>query len=107
MLMMTRWDSVSLAIILALLVSFWMDTTFGGLGMTQNTQIARPERQPQNTQIERDWLALELYDHHKIIQPVPSPASHPAHPPLTEARAQRNGYSKSQILRLQFHVWTP
>jgi hypothetical protein len=45
MLMMTRWASVSLAINLALLVSFWMDTTFGVLGMTHATQIARPERQ--------------------------------------------------------------
>ena len=43
--MMTRWASLSLAINAALRVSFWMDTTFGVLGMTQTTQIARPERQ--------------------------------------------------------------
>ena len=39
--------TAQLAINLALLVSFWMDTTFGVLDMTQSTQIARPERQSQ------------------------------------------------------------
>ena len=47
---------------------------------------------------------LCFYDHHQIIEPVASPTSQPANPPLTETGAKRNGCAESQVFRFQLHA---
>ena len=50
---------------------------------------------------------LEFDDHHKIVEPVPAPASQPRYLPIAETRPQRDGRAKAKELGFQLHRIDP